>query len=152
VPYRDQVDLPVFDTRELTFSWNSLFRDNRFGGADRQADANQATLALTTRILRADDGSERLSAGSAASTTSTTRGAALPGDPPGRRRQPWIATSAVAVRLVEPRRDPPVGPGRPPHRPVLGAHAAAPAQGHDRERRLPLPPASLSRRRWNKPT
>src|SRR5204863_6488925 len=30
VPYRDQELLPVFDTRELTFSWNSLFRDNRF--------------------------------------------------------------------------------------------------------------------------
>ncbi len=63
VPYRDQVDLPVFDTRELTFGWNSLFRDNRFGGADRQSDANQVALALTTRLLRADDGSERLSAG-----------------------------------------------------------------------------------------
>jgi len=60
-PYRDQVDLPVFDTRELTFSWNSLFRDNRFGGADRQADANQATVALTSRFLSAEDGRERLS-------------------------------------------------------------------------------------------
>jgi LPS-assembly protein len=63
VPYRDQTDLPVFDTRELTFGWTSLFRDNRFGGADRQADANQLALALTTRVLRADDGSERLTAG-----------------------------------------------------------------------------------------
>ena len=63
VPYRDQDALPIFDTRELTFGWTSLFRDNRFGGADRQADANQLTLALTTRILSAADGSERLSAG-----------------------------------------------------------------------------------------
>ena len=62
VPYRDQYDLPLFDTRELTFGWTSLFRDNRFGGADRQADANQVALALTTRILSADDGRERLSA------------------------------------------------------------------------------------------
>jgi LPS-assembly protein len=62
VPYRDQLALPVFDTRELTFGWTSLFRDNRFGGADRQADANQLAVALTTRVLRAGDGSERLSA------------------------------------------------------------------------------------------
>lgn len=62
VPYRDQSDLPVFDTRELTFGWTSLFRDNRFGGADRQADANQLAMALTTRILATDDGRERLSA------------------------------------------------------------------------------------------
>ena len=60
VPYREQSDLPVFDTRELTFGWTSLFRDNRFGGADRQSDANQATLALTTRVLGAADGRERL--------------------------------------------------------------------------------------------
>ena len=63
VPYRDQDELPLFDTRELTFGWTSLFRDNRFGGADRQSDANQLTLALTTRFLSATDGSEKLSAG-----------------------------------------------------------------------------------------
>ena len=61
VPYRDQGDLPLFDTRELTFGWTSLFRDNRFGGADRQADANQATVAVTSRFLGMEDGRERLS-------------------------------------------------------------------------------------------
>lgn len=63
VPYRDQEHLPLFDTRELTFGWTSLFRDNRFGGADRQSDANQAALALTTRVLSAADGRERLAVG-----------------------------------------------------------------------------------------
>jgi LPS-assembly protein len=61
-PYRNQDDLPVFDTGALTFSWGQLFRDNRYSGADRQADANQLTLALTTRLLRESDGKERLSA------------------------------------------------------------------------------------------
>jgi LPS-assembly protein len=45
----------------LTFSWGQLFRDNRFGGADRQTDANQLTAALTTRLISEDDGRERLS-------------------------------------------------------------------------------------------
>jgi hypothetical protein len=45
VPYRDQSDLPLFDTGELTYSWSSLLRDNRFGGADRRTDANQLALA-----------------------------------------------------------------------------------------------------------
>ena len=62
VPYRDQDDLPLFDTQPLTFSWPGLFRDNRFGGADRQGDADQVTLALTSRILDTRDGRERLSA------------------------------------------------------------------------------------------
>ena len=61
-PYRNQDDLPVFDTGALTFSWGQLFRDNRYSGADRQADANQLTLALTTRLMREADGKERLSA------------------------------------------------------------------------------------------
>jgi LPS-assembly protein len=60
VPYEDQAGIPLFDTRELTFGWTSLFRDNRFGGADRQADANQVTAAITSRFLSADDGRERL--------------------------------------------------------------------------------------------
>ncbi|MFT3761854.1 MAG: LPS assembly protein LptD [Pseudoxanthomonas sp.] len=59
-PYRDQDDLPVFDTRAFTFSWGQLFRDNRYTSADRQADANQLTLALTTRLLRQSDGHEKL--------------------------------------------------------------------------------------------
>ena len=62
VPYEDQGDMPVFDTRPLTFSWSQLFRENRYSGADRQADANQLTLALSTRMIRQADGFERFSA------------------------------------------------------------------------------------------
>ena len=62
VPYADQDDLPLFDTRALTFSWGQLFRDNRYSGADRQADANQLTLAVSTRMIRQSDGRERFSA------------------------------------------------------------------------------------------
>lgn len=47
----------------MTFSWNQLFRDNRYSGADRQADANQLTLAISTRMIRQSDGHERLSLG-----------------------------------------------------------------------------------------
>lgn len=61
-PYRDQSALPLFDTRSLTFGWGQLFRDNRYSGADRQADANQITLAMSTRLIRESDGTEKLSA------------------------------------------------------------------------------------------
>src|SRR3546814_2666521 len=47
VPYRNQDNLPIFDTGPMTFSWGQLFRDNRFSGADRQTDANQLTMAVT---------------------------------------------------------------------------------------------------------
>ena len=62
VPYENQDDLPLFDTNLMSFSWGQLFRDNRYTGADRQADANQITTALTTRFISEDDGRERLSA------------------------------------------------------------------------------------------
>ena len=61
-PYRNQDDLPIFDTRDFTFSWGQLFRDSRYTGADRQNDANQLTTALTTRLIRQADGREKLSA------------------------------------------------------------------------------------------
>ncbi|KRG41088.1 organic solvent tolerance protein [Stenotrophomonas pictorum JCM 9942] len=61
-PYRDQSDIPLFDTRAFTFSWGQLFRDSRYTGADRQNDANQLTTALTTRLIRQADGREKLSA------------------------------------------------------------------------------------------
>ncbi len=55
-PFRDQSDLPDFDTRELTFGFSQLFSDNRFSGPDRQGDANQLTAALTSRVLDQQNG------------------------------------------------------------------------------------------------
>ncbi|MEM9181636.1 MAG: LPS assembly protein LptD, partial [Pseudomonadota bacterium] len=51
VPFEAQDEIPTFDTRDLTFSFGQLFRYNRFSGADRQGDASQLTLAVTTRLL-----------------------------------------------------------------------------------------------------
>ena len=59
--FEDQSMLPLFDTSELNFSFNQLFRDDRFTGGDRVGDADQLTAALTTRILDAK-GKERLRA------------------------------------------------------------------------------------------
>jgi LPS-assembly protein len=53
-PFRDQDDLPVFDTALADFNYAQLFTENRFTGGDRFGDANQATLALTSRFLLAD--------------------------------------------------------------------------------------------------
>ncbi|TLP58069.1 MULTISPECIES: LPS-assembly protein LptD [Pseudomonas] len=58
VPYEDQKDIPVFDTGESLFNYNSLFRDNRFSGSDRIGDENKLSLGVTTRWLE-DDGFQR---------------------------------------------------------------------------------------------
>lgn len=62
VPFEDQTDLPAFDTSELTFGMSQLYRTNRFSGADRQADANQLSVALSSRILNGRSGNELLTA------------------------------------------------------------------------------------------
>jgi LPS-assembly protein len=60
--YQNQNELPQFDVSELSFTFDQLFRDNRFAGIDRIGDADQLTAALTTRWLEADTGQERLRA------------------------------------------------------------------------------------------
>ena len=61
VPYRNQDNLPLFDSRPVTFDYWQLFTPNLYTGADRQMDANNLTAAVTTRLLD-DGGVERLSA------------------------------------------------------------------------------------------
>jgi len=51
VPYVDQNELPDFDSSPYTFGFSQLFNTNQFTGADRQSNANQLTMALTTRSI-----------------------------------------------------------------------------------------------------
>lgn len=62
VPYRDQDDLPVFDTGLPDLNLVQLFRSNRYVGADRVGDANQLSIGVTSRLLDARDGRQFLSA------------------------------------------------------------------------------------------
>jgi LPS-assembly protein len=50
-PFRDQSQIPVFDTGLSDFNYSSIFTENRFAGGDRFGDANQVTVAATTRVL-----------------------------------------------------------------------------------------------------
>lgn len=58
VPEKDQSDIPVFDTSETSFSYSSLFRDNRFSGTDRIGDENKLSLGVTSRWIE-ENGFER---------------------------------------------------------------------------------------------
>jgi len=60
VPYQDQSDIQIFDSGDTSFTFANLFQSNRFSGADRVGDANQVTLALSSRLLDAGSGQERL--------------------------------------------------------------------------------------------
>jgi len=62
VPRVKQDDIPIFDSGLFDFSFANLFRENRFSGRDRFGDANQITLAASTRFLSMGDGREVLAA------------------------------------------------------------------------------------------
>jgi len=59
-PYRYQSDLPLFDTGAAGFGISQIFSENTFAGNDRIADNNKVTFGITSRILDADTGVERL--------------------------------------------------------------------------------------------
>jgi LPS-assembly protein len=60
VPKVNQDNIPLFDTTLPTFNYEQLFRNNRFSGIDRIGDANQITLAITSRFLDSSSGQEKL--------------------------------------------------------------------------------------------
>jgi LPS-assembly protein len=62
VPYRNQDQLPVFDTALPDLHPVELFRTNRYVGADRVSDANQVSAGVTSRLLDAHDGRQFLAA------------------------------------------------------------------------------------------
>lgn len=62
IPFREQSDLPVFDTALPDLNLVQLFRTNRYVGADRLGDANELAVGLTTRFINADSGQQFLSA------------------------------------------------------------------------------------------
>ena len=62
VPYRNQDELPIFDSGLPDLNLTELFRTNRYVGSDRIGDANQVALAMTTRLFDTVSGTQYLSA------------------------------------------------------------------------------------------
>jgi LPS-assembly protein len=60
IPYRDQSQIPPFDTAIDDFNFSQLFTENRYLGSDRIGDANQLTLAAVTRLLDPQTGEEKM--------------------------------------------------------------------------------------------
>ena len=58
IPERDQSEIPDFDTGLKAFRLSQLFSHNRFSGTDRVGDANQLSLAVTSRFINQKTGRE----------------------------------------------------------------------------------------------
>ncbi|AZQ83259.1 LPS-assembly protein LptD [Colwellia sp. Arc7-635] len=51
IPEKDQDNIGIYDTTNLQDDYNGLFRDRRFSGIDRIAQANQISWGVTSRLL-----------------------------------------------------------------------------------------------------
>ena len=96
VPERDQDDIPIFDTSESTFSYSSLWRDNRFTGTDRVGDENKLSLGVTSRWIE-ENGFERQRISIGQAYYFKDRRVQLPGIDPDRQD----ATSNVSPYALE---------------------------------------------------
>jgi LPS-assembly protein len=60
--YENQQDQPDFDSAELTFSYNQLFRETRFSGHDRIDDANRLSVGVGSQLIDSQNGQKLLGA------------------------------------------------------------------------------------------
>ena len=60
IPFRDQNQIPLFDTAIADFNYAQIFSENMFSGGDRINDARQLTAAVTSRMLLPSNGQEVL--------------------------------------------------------------------------------------------
>ena len=62
IPNQNQDLLPIFDTGLADLNLGTLFSENQFTGNDRINNANQVSLAVTSRMIDTETGIERFSA------------------------------------------------------------------------------------------
>ncbi len=99
VPFEDQSNLPVFDTILPDFNLIQLFRKYQFVGPDRIADTDQLSFGVTTRLIDAEDGRERLTATLGQTRYLNPQLVTLPGTPPIETdASDYVAEVGIAVR------------------------------------------------------
>lgn len=100
VPYEEQSALPVFDTIMPDFNLVQLFRKYQYVGADRIADTSQLSFGVTTRLIDAGSGRERLRATLGQTRYHETRRVNLPDEPPTEAAESDYVAE-LAVNLAE---------------------------------------------------
>ena len=81
-PYRDQSNLPNYDSGANDFNFATVFTENTFVGNDRISDSNLLTLGLTSRLLDPKTGAEALRVGVAQRLRFKDQQVTLPGGVP----------------------------------------------------------------------
>lgn len=78
-PFRDQLNLPNYDSGSPDVSLATLFSSNAFNGNDRISDTKAATLGLNSRLIDPDSGKEIVRLGIAQRYLLADQNVTLPG-------------------------------------------------------------------------
>ncbi|HLA74061.1 MAG TPA: LPS assembly protein LptD [Steroidobacteraceae bacterium] len=84
-PFREQSELPLFDTGLPDLNLVELYRTNRYVGADRVNDANQVAFGLTSRVFNAKSGAQYLAVSVGQAYYFEKPRVVLPDEPPATR-------------------------------------------------------------------
>jgi LPS-assembly protein len=84
-PFREQSELPLFDTGLPDLNLVELYRTNRYVGADRVNDANQVAFGLTSRVFNATSGAQYLAVSVGQAYYFEKPRVVLPDEPPATR-------------------------------------------------------------------
>ena len=98
-PFRDQSNIPNYDTGRTDFNFATIYTENTFSGYDRIADNNLLTLGATTRLLHPDTGAEAAKFGIAQRLRFKDQRVTLPGQAPVSERLSDVLFGA-SVNLV----------------------------------------------------
>ena len=81
-PYRDQSQLPLYDTAANDFNFATIYTENAFSGNDRISDSNVLTGGVSTRLIDPDTGAEAARFGVAQRFRFSDQRVTLPGVSP----------------------------------------------------------------------
>ena len=85
-PWREQNDLPNYDSGQNDFNFTSIYSDNAFNGEDRVASNNLLTLGVQSRLINPSDGGELLRLAYAQRLRYADQRVVLPGGTPDTAR------------------------------------------------------------------
>jgi LPS-assembly protein len=81
-PFRDQLDLPNYDSGAQDFNLATMFSSNDFNGNDRISDTKAVTLGVNSRLINPNSGGELVRLGFAQRYLLADQNVTLPGGAP----------------------------------------------------------------------
>ena len=94
-PFRDQSQLPNYDSAANDFNFATVFTENAFVGNDRISDSNLLTLGVSSRLLDPATGAEAVRVGVAQRLRFKDQNVTLPGGAPAAERLSDILLGAT---------------------------------------------------------